>query len=135
MSARECSKTNCSRPAVATLTFNYADSTAVIGPLPPERTPHSYDLCVEHARSFTVPNGWSVTRLPGRIRESDDVLALARALAETPDRPRSSAGAASAGANSPTAQSRTHPAAHSEAVGHAAQAGRHLRVVRSPDDA
>lgn len=108
---------------MATLTFNYADSTAVIGPLPPSRTPHSYDLCVDHARSFTVPNGWTITHLPGEIRESDDVLALARALAE-PSEPSDRA----------TAHNRPHPASQPRSADQGAAAGRHLRVVRSADD-
>lgn len=31
--SRQCSKTGCSGPAVATLTYVYRDSTAVLGPL------------------------------------------------------------------------------------------------------
>jgi hypothetical protein len=42
---RRCSRTACGRQAVATLTYVYADSTAVVGPLATYAEPHSYDLC------------------------------------------------------------------------------------------
>ena len=45
---RRCSRTACSRQAVATLTYVYADSTAVLGPLATFAEPHCYDLCAEH---------------------------------------------------------------------------------------
>ena len=78
VSARSCSKSSCSQPAVATLTFVYADSTAVIGPLSRESEPHTYDLCASHAASFTAPRGWTVVTAPAP-------LALARALADEPE--------------------------------------------------
>jgi hypothetical protein len=34
---------------VATLTYDYADAMAVLGPLAIRREPHSYDLCERHA--------------------------------------------------------------------------------------
>ncbi|MBB4734624.1 hypothetical protein HDA30_000132 [Micrococcus cohnii] len=49
---------------MATLTYNYADSTVVIGPLAGRAEPHTYDLCVGHARTITAPRGWEVLRLP-----------------------------------------------------------------------
>ncbi len=85
VSARSCSKSSCSQPAVATLTFVYADSTAVIGPLSRESEPHSYDLCASHAASFTAPRGWTVVTAPAPLEPEDDVLALARALAGEPE--------------------------------------------------
>ena len=45
---RRCSRTACNRPAVATLTYVYADSTAVVGPLATYAEPHCYDLCTVH---------------------------------------------------------------------------------------
>lgn len=84
VSSRNCSKTACSQPAVATLTFVYADSTAVIGPLSTEVNPHGYDLCARHAASFTAPNGWTVLMAPAPLRPEDDHLALAKALADDP---------------------------------------------------
>ena len=62
-SVRQCSRTACVRAAVATLTYVYADSTAVLGPLAQHAEPHSYDLCVEHAERLTAPRGWEVVRL------------------------------------------------------------------------
>ena len=42
-SNRQCSKTSCQASAVATLTYNYADSTVVLGPLSRRAEPHTYD--------------------------------------------------------------------------------------------
>ncbi|MDY5131679.1 DUF3499 family protein, partial [Actinotignum timonense] len=36
---RKCSRTTCQQPAVATLTSQYAEATAVIGPLSPVASP------------------------------------------------------------------------------------------------
>ncbi len=81
-----CSRTACSRPAVATLTYVYQDSTAVLGPLATSAEPHSYDLCAEHADRLTAPRGWEVVRLSTEFIEaapsSDDLLALANAVRE-----------------------------------------------------
>ena len=63
--SRQCSKTGCSGPAVATLTYVYADSMAVLGPLSLKAEPHSYDLCTDHADRLSAPNGWSVLRISG----------------------------------------------------------------------
>ncbi|SNT14176.1 Protein of unknown function [Micrococcales bacterium KH10] len=60
---RPCSRSACGRPAVATLTYVYADSTAVLGPLAMHAEPHSYDLCAQHAERLTAPRGWEVVRL------------------------------------------------------------------------
>lgn len=48
---------------MATLTYVYADSTAVLGPLATYAEPHTYDLCAVHAERLTVPRGWEVVRL------------------------------------------------------------------------
>ena len=83
---RRCSKTGCQSPALATLTYNYADSQVVIGPLSRRAEPHTYDLCGEHARRTTAPRGWEVLRLASDLREqkptNDDLLALADAVRE-----------------------------------------------------
>ena len=47
--ARRCSRTACGRPAVNTLTYVYADQTAVLGPLATYAEPHAYDLCELHS--------------------------------------------------------------------------------------
>jgi hypothetical protein len=48
--------------AVATLTYVYADSMAVLGPLSRRAEPHSYDLCAKHAERLSAPQGWRVVR-------------------------------------------------------------------------
>jgi hypothetical protein len=83
---RRCSRTACGRAAVATLTYIYADSTAVVGPLATYAEPHSYDLCEEHAAKLTAPRGWEVVRLDVDAAtvtpSSDDLEALANAVRE-----------------------------------------------------
>ena len=83
---RRCSRTACAQPAVATLTYVYADSTAVLGPLAQFAEPHSYDLCAEHAQRLTAPRGWEVVRVSPEFIPTgptpDDLLALADAVRE-----------------------------------------------------
>lgn len=111
---RRCSRTACGRPAVATLTYVYADSTAVLGPLATFAEPHCYDLCTPHSERLTAPRGWEVLRLapdPDTLGpSSDDLEALANAVREA---------------------ARPVPAAEEAAV----EVGRrgHLRMLRSPD--
>jgi hypothetical protein len=62
MSARVCSRISCSEEAVATLTFSYVDSMAVLGPLAGTHDPHTYDLCNRHARLTSAPQGWQLIR-------------------------------------------------------------------------
>jgi Protein of unknown function (DUF3499) len=77
---------------VATLTFVYSDSTAVVGPLATAREPHSWDLCVSHAGRITAPRGWDLVRHAGPLLaepthpDEDDLVALADAVRE--GRPR-----------------------------------------------
>ena len=84
--ARRCSRTACGRPAVNTLTYVYADQTAVLGPLATYAEPHAYDLCATHSERLSAPRGWEVIRLapdPAAGRPSgDDLLALADAVRE-----------------------------------------------------
>ncbi len=81
---RSCSRTACRQPAVFTLTYVYADSTAVLGPLATYVEPHCYDLCAEHAERLTAPRGWEVVRLPYEpgAPSGDDLEALANAVRE-----------------------------------------------------
>lgn len=84
---RVCSKTGCSAAASATLTYVYADSTAVLGPLALRDDPGSYDLCKHHAAALSAPRGWEIIRLPEGettepVRSDDDLLALADAVRE-----------------------------------------------------
>jgi hypothetical protein len=62
MDGRPCSKVACVADAVTTLTYVYADSTAVLGPLSQKAEPHSYDLCERHSQRLSAPQGWQVVR-------------------------------------------------------------------------
>jgi hypothetical protein len=101
---------------VATLTYVYADQTAVLGPLATYAEPHAYDLCEAHAERLSVPRGWEVIKLAREAQaprpSEDDLLALAEAVREA-GRPVEVAPPA-------------HPAADVGRRGH-------LRVVRSPE--
>ena len=114
---RRCSRTACGRPAIATLTYVYADSTAVLGPLATYAEPHCYDLCAEHSERLTAPRGWEVVRLapdPDALEPtSDDLAALADAVREAARPPAT-----------------RQPAPAPGTVG--ARRG-HLRAVRTPD--
>jgi len=122
--SRRCSRTACSKPALATLTYVYGDQTAVVGPLATFAEPHTYDLCAIHAEGLTAPRGWEIVRLSGEYVEPepshDDLLALANAVREA-GRPRLG--------ESP-AQTRRQPA--DEDASGAIETGRrgHLRVLR-----
>ncbi|TFD05715.1 DUF3499 family protein [Cryobacterium sandaracinum] len=63
MSFRPCSRVACSEESAATLTFDYADAMAVLGPLAVQREPHTFDLCARHARLTAAPQGWQLVRL------------------------------------------------------------------------
>jgi Protein of unknown function (DUF3499) len=124
---RRCSRTACGRPAVATLTYVYADSTAVLGPLATYAEPHCYDLCSEHSERLTAPRGWEVVRLAtdtGPARPSgDDLEALANAVREAA-RPVDHNGGAPPG----------HQGANARDFDPMEIARRgHLRVLRSPE--
>ncbi|MCB5911160.1 DUF3499 domain-containing protein [Streptomyces pinistramenti] len=123
---RRCSRTACGRPAVATLTYVYADSTAVLGPLATYAEPHCYDLCAEHSERLTAPRGWEVVRLaidPGPVRPSgDDLEALANAVREAA-RPQDRPSGGPGGERSAGRESRPTEVARRG----------HLRVLRSPD--
>ncbi|MBO1266507.1 DUF3499 domain-containing protein [Arthrobacter cavernae] len=120
---RQCSRSACRQSAVATLTYVYAESTAVLGPLATYAEPHSYDLCSQHAGSLTVPRGWEVLRLamPARRAEPgpDDLLALASAVREAASVPSEDAARTS------------RPHLEAPAVVEGTRRG-HLRVLREP---
>jgi hypothetical protein len=116
---RQCSKTLCAHRAVATLTYVYAEQTAVLGPLATYAEPHSYDLCEEHASRLTAPRGWDVVRLPSDTQlPPDDLVALAEAVRE--QRTPGAAGVAAAAAR---------PAPADGSVTEVRRKG-HLRVLR-----
>jgi hypothetical protein len=81
---------------VATLTYVYADSTAVLGPLATYAEPHCYDLCAEHSERLTAPRGWQIVRLSPpesgrRAPSTDDLEALAIAVREAARAPEPAA--------------------------------------------
>ena len=84
--SRRCSRTACDRVAMWTLTYVYADQTAVLGPLATYAEPHAYDLCDVHSERLSAPRGWDVLRLAPDPRAggptTDDLLALADAVRE-----------------------------------------------------
>ena len=71
---------------MATLTYNYADQTAVLGPLATYAEPHAYDLCELHGDRLSAPLGWEVLRLApdpdAHGPSNDDLLALADLVRE-----------------------------------------------------
>lgn len=112
---------------MATLTYVYADSTAVLGPLATHAEPHCYDLCAEHSERLTAPRGWEVVRLALDTTvarpSGDDLEALADAVREAARTPRRRDIAAPA-QGSPPRQG-----------GDRVEVARrgHLRILRSPE--
>ncbi|CAB4600860.1 unannotated protein [freshwater metagenome] len=88
---RACSRASCRRMATMTLTYIYAESVAVVGPLATYSEPHAYDLCEIHAERLTVPNGWEVIRAAITDNQSgpsdDDLMAIADAVREVASAP------------------------------------------------
>ncbi len=129
---RRCTRTACGQPAVATLTYVYAESTAVLGPLATYAEPHCYDLCARHSARLTAPLGWEVVRL--EIAEpagptADDLEALADAVREAA-RP---APAAQRVDGLPTISGNTISSSTGAGVGGPSQGRRgHLRVLQPP---
>ncbi|WIM72946.1 DUF3499 family protein [Corynebacterium suedekumii] len=65
------------------MTYAYAESTAVVGPLALAAEPHSWDLCEHHAEKITAPLGWEMLRVNHiDIDDDDDLTALAEAVRE-----------------------------------------------------
>jgi hypothetical protein len=68
------------------LTYIYAESTAVVGPLATYSEPHAYDLCVLHGTRLKVPNGWSVIKaeITNEVvgPSDDDLMVIADAVRE-----------------------------------------------------
>ena len=123
---RRCSRPACGKPAVATLTYVYAESTAVLGPLATYAEPHCYDLCLAHSERLTAPRGWEVVRLapdPDALApNSDDLEALANAVRES--------------ARPPARLAQAPAAAASAASTGGPDLGRrgHLRILRLVED-
>lgn len=112
---------------MATLTYVYSDSTAVLGPLATQAEPHTYDLCTDHAESLTVPRGWDVVRLATDFEpappSTDDLLALADAVREASRAP------------APPAQD-PDPPPKNDPQPHVPRTGKrgHLSVIRTDED-
>jgi hypothetical protein len=104
--------------ATMTLTYIYAESTAVVGPLATYSEPHAYDLCEIHAERLTVPNGWEVIRAQITDSQSgpsnDDLMAIADAVREV--------------AANPIAESNSSAATLAASTEHIGRRG-HLRAV------
>ncbi len=83
---RGCSRVGCRSAATMTLTYIYAESMAVVGPLATFNEPHAYDLCALHGERLKVPHGWSVIKqeLSGDEHgpSDDDLMAIADAVRE-----------------------------------------------------
>ena len=109
------------------MTYVYADSTAVLGPLATYAEPHCYDLCEQHAGSLTVPRGWEVLRLamPTSPQQPgpDDLLALANAVREAAAQPPKV---------QPTQTQRSSHSALEAPAGTEGTRRGHLRVLREP---
>ncbi|KXP04036.1 MULTISPECIES: DUF3499 domain-containing protein [Tsukamurella] len=159
-SVRQCCRPGCRNHAVATLTFDYRQSIAVLGPLGTTAEPHAWDLCEFHAGRTTAPRGWEMLRnLPtysaasvGNTALDDDLTALADTVHERAARDRGRIDPAPSdgplrslppiGAMRPVHDAppapRATPSAQPSSGGpkHAAPTGRrgHLRVLPDPVD-
>ncbi len=131
---RRCSRPGCAHYAVATLTYVYSDSTAVVGPLATVREPHTWDLCLGHASRITAPRGWELMRhaapLPTNPDE-DDLVALADAVREGRDS-RVSGGPTMPAFSDPLGA--VHPSVSRTGAGPAGRRRGHLRVLPDPAD-
>ncbi|MFC7405073.1 DUF3499 domain-containing protein [Georgenia alba] len=133
---RQCTRSACDRAAVATLTYVYADSTAVLGPLSSSAEPHAYDLCEVHAERLTVPRGWDVVRLATEFvaapPSDDDLVALANAVREASrSTPQASPPAHRPGPTDPAPV--THRLPEPSADGEIGRRG-HLRVLQGESE-
>lgn len=141
---RRCCRPGCPHYAVATMTFVYSDSTAVVGPLATAAEPHSWDLCFGHAGGITAPRGWDLVRHPGPwvSPEEDDLIALAEAVREGESRRAAPANGWYPQAGATDSATRAAPATTSGAVlapvgppgkSNGRRRG-HLRVLPDPSD-
>lgn len=126
---------------MATLTYVYSDSTAVVGPLATVREPHSWDLCLGHASRITAPRGWELVRhaapLPTNPDE-DDLVALAEAVREGVREGKVAGGSPMPGFSDPVGggfSAAAPPASPSSPRGGSPGRRRgHLRVLPDPAD-
>lgn len=124
---------------MATLTYVYSDSTAVVGPLATAREPHSWDLCVGHAGRITAPRGWDLVRHAAPLPvnpDEDDLVALAEAVREGSVREGGARpGVPAHGFSDPHATSAAHAVVSQQQrpVSNGRRRG-HLRVLPDPSD-
>lgn len=122
---RGCSRGGCRRRAVTTLTYVYADSVAVVGPLATYAEPHAYDLCEIHGDRLTVPNGWQVIRQERSGNEpgpsDEDLMAIADAVREVAHPLQNAAN------SNPVSQGQANSPASNQNLGRRG----HLRAVRT----
>lgn len=116
---------------MATLTYVYADSTAVLGPLATFAEPHCYDLCAKHSARLTAPLGWEVIHLARSDKPPapgpDDLLALADAVREAANPTTEDAGGAGTRREFRGA---LEPPVGADAPGTFAARRGHLRILR-----
>ncbi len=55
---RQCARPGCSDTAIATLAYDYSQSTVWLDHLSDEAHPMTHDLCPRHADNLSVPRGW-----------------------------------------------------------------------------
>lgn len=113
---------------MATLTYSYADSTIVVGPISVYAEPHSYDLCAAHADAVSPPRAWEILRLEYKAAaaDDDDLLALAEAVRE----PRRQPSAEEQPSADQRPSARQAPAPLPPPEGEASIARGHLRMLR-----
>lgn len=76
------------------MTFDHAESTAILGPLATKADPIGYDLCQKHSERLSAPRGWQVVRLADSFAppapNDEELMALANAVraASQTDTPR-----------------------------------------------
>jgi len=131
VTTRLCRHQGCSNRAKATLTFAYADRTAVLGPLAPARSAEGIDLCLAHCERLSAPRGWDVVRLP--LDEPGQTTPLTPDLKALADAVRQAAGIAPASlaASSSRGVATTANVVTTGNVVTLAER-RHLRVVADP---
>jgi len=94
---RACARPACQAPAVATLSFSYAERQVVLASLFEDPAPQTYDLCISHASRTRPPHGWElrdrrpeeerekpVGRIPADLGGEGTVAVLAAALRAVP---------------------------------------------------
>lgn len=96
------------------MTFDYQESTAILGPLSTKADPVGYDLCKKHSERLSAPRGWQVVRLADSFTvaapNDEELMALANAVraASQSDKPRQSLHPASRLGSAPRQMGENH---------------------------